>query len=60
MRGDILSLPQYAFIAWCLVKQRDNFAFTLLLLFDVAVLVSLLLFVLHQNHSTQLYRLLSV
>jgi hypothetical protein len=25
MRGDILSLPHYAFIAWCLVKHRDNF-----------------------------------
>jgi hypothetical protein len=24
MRGDILPLPQYVFIAWCLVKHRDN------------------------------------
>jgi len=22
-------LPQYSFMAWCLVKQRDNFTFTL-------------------------------
>jgi len=22
-------LPQYAFMAWCLVKHRDNFTFTL-------------------------------
>jgi hypothetical protein len=29
MRGAIHSLPQYAFIAWCLVKHRDNFTFTL-------------------------------
>jgi len=23
------SIPQYAFMAWCLVKHRDNFTFTL-------------------------------
>jgi hypothetical protein len=27
------STPQYAFMAWCLVKHRDNFAFTFTLLF---------------------------
>jgi hypothetical protein len=26
------STPQYVFMAWCLVKHRDNFTFTLLLL----------------------------
>jgi hypothetical protein len=25
-RGAIPSLPQYDFMAWCLVKPRDNFA----------------------------------
>jgi hypothetical protein len=30
MRGAILPLPQYAFIAWCLVKHRDNFTFNFL------------------------------
>jgi len=25
MHGAIPSLPQYAFMAWCLVKHRDNF-----------------------------------
>jgi hypothetical protein len=25
MRGAILPLPQYVFMAWCLVKYRDNF-----------------------------------
>jgi hypothetical protein len=25
MRGAILALPQYAFMAWCLVKHRDKF-----------------------------------
>jgi hypothetical protein len=32
MRGAISPLTQYAFMAWCLVKQRDNFTlpFTLL------------------------------
>jgi hypothetical protein len=28
MRGAIIPLPQYAFMAWCLVKHRDNFTFT--------------------------------
>jgi hypothetical protein len=28
MSGAIPPLPQYAFIALCLVKQRDNFTFT--------------------------------
>jgi hypothetical protein len=28
MLGGIPSLPQYAFVAWRLVKHRDNFTFT--------------------------------
>jgi hypothetical protein len=28
MRGAIPPLPQYAFMAWCFVKQRDIFTFT--------------------------------
>jgi hypothetical protein len=27
MRGAIPPLPQYVFMAWCLVKHRNNFAF---------------------------------
>jgi hypothetical protein len=27
MRGAILPFPQYVFLAWCLVKHRDNFTF---------------------------------
>jgi hypothetical protein len=36
MRGAIPPLPQYAFMAWCLVKHRDNvtFTFTLSILSD--------------------------
>jgi hypothetical protein len=30
MSGAIHPLPQYAFMAWCLVKHRDNFSFLLL------------------------------
>jgi hypothetical protein len=30
MRGAVHPLPQYAFIAWCLVKHRENFTFTFL------------------------------
>jgi hypothetical protein len=29
MTGAIPLLPQYAFMAWCLVKHRDNFTFIL-------------------------------
>jgi hypothetical protein len=29
MRGAIPPLPQYVFMAWCLVKHRDNFTFHL-------------------------------
>jgi hypothetical protein len=32
MRGAIPPLPQYVFMAWCLVKHRDNFNFYLYLL----------------------------
>jgi hypothetical protein len=28
LRGAIPPLPQYVFMAWCLVKHRDNFTFT--------------------------------
>jgi hypothetical protein len=28
MRGAIHLLHQYTFMAWCLVKQSDNFTFT--------------------------------
>jgi hypothetical protein len=28
MNGAIPSLPRYVFLAWCLVKHRDNFTFT--------------------------------
>jgi hypothetical protein len=28
MSGDVPPLPQYAFMAWCSVKHRDNFTFT--------------------------------
>jgi hypothetical protein len=27
MRGALPPLPQYVFMAWCLVKHRDNFTF---------------------------------
>jgi hypothetical protein len=29
MRGVIPPFPQYVFVAWCLVKHRDNFTFTM-------------------------------
>jgi hypothetical protein len=30
MRGASRPLPQYAFMAWCIVKHRDNFTFMLI------------------------------
>jgi hypothetical protein len=38
MRGPIPPLPQYVFMAWCLVKHRDNFTFTFMSLKDKEVL----------------------
>jgi hypothetical protein len=32
MSGAIPLLPHYAFTAWCLVKHRDNFTFTFVIL----------------------------
>jgi hypothetical protein len=29
MRGAIPPLPEYVFMAWCLLKHRDNFIFTI-------------------------------
>jgi hypothetical protein len=28
MRGAIPAIPQYVFMAWCIVEHRDNFTFT--------------------------------
>jgi hypothetical protein len=39
MSGAIPPLPQYAFMAWYLVKHRDKFTFTLLLVVVVVVVV---------------------
>jgi hypothetical protein len=35
MRGAIPPHPRYVFMAWCLVKHRDNFTFTLPLLQNI-------------------------
>jgi hypothetical protein len=32
MRGAIPPFLQYVFMAWCLIKHRDNFTFTIVLL----------------------------
>jgi len=34
-RGDISPLPQYVFMAWYLVKHRDNFIFTFTFLLEL-------------------------
>jgi hypothetical protein len=38
-RGAVPPLPQYVFMAWCLVKHRDNFTFTFYRLEDRGVRV---------------------
>jgi hypothetical protein len=43
MRGAIPPLPQYAFMAWCLVKHRDNFTFTFYLVLVKFVILYLLI-----------------
>jgi hypothetical protein len=40
MRGAIPLLPQYIFMAWCLVKHRDNFTFTFYYFADCLILSS--------------------
>jgi hypothetical protein len=39
MQGAIPPLPQYVFMAWCLVKCRDNFTFTLRLWIDLHIML---------------------
>jgi hypothetical protein len=46
MRGAIPPLPQYAFMAWCLVKHRDNFIFTL----HKGISLSILLLISHDDY----------
>jgi hypothetical protein len=36
MRGALPPLPPYLFMAWCLVKHRDNFTFTFIFKSGVA------------------------
>jgi hypothetical protein len=38
MRVAIPPLPQYVFMAWCLVKHRDNFTF-----YDKNILINLII-----------------
>jgi hypothetical protein len=42
MRGAIPPLPQYVFVAWCLVKHRENFTFTFTFTFGIVNAVHLL------------------
>jgi hypothetical protein len=35
MRGAIPPLPEYVFMAWCLVKHKDNFKFTFTFMFKL-------------------------
>jgi hypothetical protein len=39
MRAAIRPLPQYVFMAWCLVKHRDNFTFTYTLMVPTCTLI---------------------
>jgi hypothetical protein len=48
MRGTILLLPQYVFMAWCLVKHRDTFTFAL----SSVVLCSLIWFLFRDTRKS--------
>jgi len=48
MHGAIPPLPQYAFMAWHLVKHRDNFTFMLIYIFFFAIYITV---------HTEMYRL---
>jgi hypothetical protein len=50
MRGAIPPLPQYAFIALCLVKHRDNFTFTFTYLFVHLIVASLITELIKSRH----------
>jgi hypothetical protein len=41
MRGYIPLLPQYAFMAWCIVKHRGNFTFTFYSSADIIRIIKL-------------------
>jgi hypothetical protein len=51
MRGAILPLPQYAFVAWCSLKQeyRDNFNFTLPYTRNISLALSILFYLVFKN-----------
>jgi hypothetical protein len=40
MRGAIHPLPQFVFMAWCLVKRRDNFTFTFISITNMALVLT--------------------
>jgi hypothetical protein len=44
MRGAIPPLPQYVFMAWCLVMHTDNFTFTLLANTNFITLITLFIY----------------
>jgi hypothetical protein len=54
MRGAISPLPQYAFLAWCLVKYKEKFTFTL----PVATLTELYTPHCRASDSSSLYRVM--
>jgi hypothetical protein len=34
-----ISTPQYVFIAWCLVKHRDNFTFIIIIIIITTIII---------------------
>jgi hypothetical protein len=37
MRGAIPPVPQYAFMAWCVVKHTDNLSFTFIIIIIIII-----------------------
>jgi len=59
MRGSIPPIPQYLFMAWCLVKHRDNFTFTFYI-YDLLISSSACLVVAMKLKDKQAYRFRAV
>jgi hypothetical protein len=45
MREAILQFLQYVFMAWCLVKHRDDFTFTLIIIIMIIIIIIIIIII---------------
>jgi hypothetical protein len=56
MRGGIPPLPQYVFMAWCLVKHRDNFTFlAFYIIIIIIIIIAVRLSIITISNSNYVY-----